>query len=113
MSRNSMDACIEAENARDEQRETALREWRDAKAVSDYAGDAYRACLYGNADRNQQKSAAAQIALLNGEKGVLREALQLANNILFLLSDEVEALGCKAEGVPEKIRAALAKAGVV
>lgn len=32
MSRNTMDACIDAANERDEQRETARREWLEAKA---------------------------------------------------------------------------------
>jgi hypothetical protein len=44
--------------------------------MQDYAGDAYRACLAGNADANQQRSAAAQIALLHGEKGDLSQALK-------------------------------------
>lgn len=114
MSRNAETACINAANERDDQRETARREWLESvKTISDYAGDAYRACLYGNADRNQQRSAAAQIALLHGEKGELRDALQAAGNVLSLLSDEVKALGCKAENVPAKIRAALAKARAV
>jgi hypothetical protein len=38
------------------------------------------------------------------------EALQLASNVLFLLDDEVKALGLRAENVREKIAAALAQA---
>lgn len=41
-----------------------------------YANEAYRACLYASADANQQRSAAAQIALLHGLKGELVAALQ-------------------------------------
>lgn len=37
--------------------------------MSDYAKEAYSACLHGNADAQQQQSAAAQIALLHGLKG--------------------------------------------
>ncbi len=40
----------------------------------------------------------------------LLEALQLASNVLFLLSDEVKALGLRAENVPEKVRAAILRA---
>lgn len=37
-------------------------------------------------------------------------ALQCAANVLFLLKDEVAALGCNAQNVQEKCRAALASA---
>jgi hypothetical protein len=38
-----------------------------------------------------------------------REALQAAANVLFLLEPEVKALGCRASGVLEMVRAALAE----
>lgn len=46
MSRNAMDACIDAANERDEQRETARREWLESVQPAicpscDGTGDAY------------------------------------------------------------------------
>lgn len=48
----------------------------NAEAKTDYSGEAYRACLAGNADRRQQASAASQIILLHGIKGELVAALE-------------------------------------
>lgn len=110
MSRNAMNASIDAANARDDQRETARREWLESvKTTTDYAGDAYRACLYGNADRNQQKSAAAQIALLHGEKAELRNALK---NLIGWVPASGWHTDAPIKAV-ECARAALAKAGVL
>lgn len=78
--------------------------------TTDYAGEAYRACLHGNADAQQQQSAASQIALLHGLKGELFDALQGAHAVLVLLDPEVLRLGCGGERVAMKVRAALLKA---
>ena len=73
---------------------------------NDYSGDAYRACLYGKADRNQQQSAASQIALLHGIKGELMTALRdlldaHARNALYAGGghwDAARSVIAKAEG---------------
>lgn len=78
--------------------------------TTDYAGDSYRACMQGNADAQQQQSAASQIALLHGIKGELLDALQGAHAVLVLLENEVKGLGCGGERVALKVRLAIAKA---
>jgi phosphohistidine swiveling domain-containing protein len=40
------------------------------------AGDAYRACLYGNATQAEQRATAMEVALLHGLKGELLDALK-------------------------------------
>ena len=54
--------------------------------------------------------AAKVIMELRETNAQMLEALKLAKNVMFLLHDEVKALGHKAEQVPEKIRAAILKA---
>lgn len=78
--------------------------------TTDYASEAYRACLHGTADAQQQQSAASQIALLHGIKGELFDALQGAHAVLVLLESEVKGLGCGGERVAQKVGAAIDKA---
>lgn len=130
MSRNAEQACIDAENARDEQRETARREWLESVAPRHTPGPWEIGVLDKNAQRIVRAehieictcwhhcvtSIAVEMeanARLIAAAPELVEALKCASNVLSLLSDEVKALGCKAENVPAKVRAALAKAGVV
>lgn len=44
--------------------------------MSDYGKKAYQACLYGNADSNQQQSAASQVILLHAQIGRMTCALE-------------------------------------
>lgn len=79
----------------------------------DFAAEAYRACLEGRADAQQQRSAAAQIALLHGLKGELRDELQktaLYLGSVFLVTDDREVHRRALERV-ECAREVIAKAG--
>lgn len=67
-------------------------------APVDYSGDAYRACMAGNADKSQQQSAAAQIALLHGEIGEARRALTAAEKRIQELEDAQKAIARLVEG---------------
>jgi hypothetical protein len=79
--------------------------------TTDYAGDAYRACLHGDADPQQQRSAASQIALLHGVKGELLEALA---DVLRLLPESTRRgyrnIGGEVARVLGKADAAIDKA---
>ena len=72
--------------------------------TADYSGDAYRACLAGAADENQQQSAASQIILLHAIKGELVALLREAGeeiqpfNRMADLYDRIETLLAKASG---------------
>ena len=52
MSRNAMDSCIDAANERDDQRETALREWAEVADTTRVhprtLGEAFRGPEYAN-----------------------------------------------------------------
>jgi hypothetical protein len=62
-------------------------------AVQDtYAEDAYRACLHGSGDANQQRSAASQIALLHGERGALAARCAAQERELAELRERVAQL---------------------
>lgn len=47
-----------------------------------YAAEAYKACLYGNGEPNQQRSVAGQLALANGVKGELVSVLTEVKELL-------------------------------
>lgn len=61
--------------------------------MSDYANDAYRACLEGRADRNQQQSVASQVILLNAFKGRALDALVTAYSFIADEADNRGAAG--------------------
>lgn len=72
-----------------------------------YASEAYKACLYGRADSNQQQSAASQIALLHGVKGELLAACQMVARVRGVEFDyDLDAL----DKAVDAARAAIAKA---
>lgn len=49
----------------------------DGGLAVNYSDEAYRACLNGNADKNQQYSCASQIILLHAIKGELLDTLKV------------------------------------
>lgn len=65
--------------------------------------DGKRVCIVRNHERD------SDVARLMAAAPDMLDALKVAANVLFLLSDEVAALGLKAENVAPKVRAAITK----
>jgi hypothetical protein len=63
-----------------------------------------------NLESDWFKSDASEALAAAGMPEML-EVLQCARTVLFLLSDEVAALGLRAENVPQKVADAINKAG--
>lgn len=76
--------------------------WRLAGKATIRAGDGWIAQVNW---RNREANAAIVIAAPD-----MYDALKCAQSVLFLLRDEVNALGLKSVNVPDKVNAAIAKA---